>query len=231
MSRRLLKSIAFAVVALSMTATSCDTLPTDVRTPQETSAVVAATETQVSAPAEVVASGVSLSNYFFVLQPEPTTTTTSTSSGGLLGGLLRTVTTLVSNTLDLVLNLTKLIGIKGGLLEVLDHTLTVPKGAVTQPTLFTMRVAPTTRVEVELKAELETKDGLIDVGSQGFLKPVELELSYAHATNVRYPSRLKIALLNDDGTIKEILPSTVDTKQKTVTAKLPHFSRYVLVCD
>ena len=151
MKRRLLKSFAFVAVALSLAAASCDTLPTDVRTPPETSAVVSALDTQVSAPAEVTASAVSVSNYFFVLQPEPTTTTTtSTSSGGLLGGLLRTVTTLVSNTLDLVLNLTKLIGIKGGELTVLNHTLDVPRGAVLEPTLFTMRVAPTTRVEVEL---------------------------------------------------------------------------------
>ena len=232
MSRRLLKSFAFVAVALSMAVASCDNLPTDVQTSQETSAVATVTGTQVSAPAEVTASAASASGYFFVLQPDPTkTTTTTTSGGGLLGGLLRTVTTVLDYAVDLVLDLTKIIGIKGGEITVLSHTLAVPRGAVLEPTAFRMRVAPTVRVEVELTAVIEKAGSVIDVGSDGFEKPVSLSLSYARATNVKDPSRLKIVLLNDDGSIKEVLPSTVDTKKKTVTAKLPHFSRYAMACD
>ena len=232
MSRRLLKSFAFVAVALSMAAASCDNLPTDVGTSQETSAVTSVTGTQVSAPAEITASAAQASSYFFVLQPAPsTTTTTTTSNDGLLGGLLRTVTTLVTKVVDVVFDLTKVIGIKGGEITVLSHTLAVPRGAVLEPTAFTMRVAPTVKVEVELTAAIEKAGGVIDVGSDGFEKPVSLSLSYARATNVKDPSRLRVVLLNDDGSIREVLPSTVDLKKKTVTAKLPHFSRYALACD
>ena len=130
-----------------------------------------------------------------------------------------------------ILDVLKVINLTGGTLGVLSHTLTVPFGAVIVPTIFTMHVPKNGYIEVELHALVQSLLGLIDVGGKGFLKPVTLSLSYKSAINVTDPSRLRIALLNDDGTIAEILPTTIDTKNKKVSAKLPHFSRYAMVTD
>jgi hypothetical protein len=217
MSRRFLKSVAFAAVALSLATISCENSPTDPTQPE-----ITAPAAQLTPPTDVAASLNSTGGYFFVVQPEE-----STSSGGLLGGLL----SFTKQTLDSVLELTKIIGLRGGELSLNRHTLDVPRGAVLVPTAFTMKTNASGPVQVELRATIGFLFGILDVGSNGFLKPVELSLSYAKATNVSYPSHLKIALLNDDGSIREILPSVVDTQKKTVSAKLPHFSRYAMVCD
>ena len=130
-----------------------------------------------------------------------------------------------------ILDILKIINLTGGSLGVLSHTLTVPFGAVILPTIFTMSVPKNGHIEVQLHALVQSVLGLLDVGGKGFLKPVTLSLSYKSAINVTDPSRLRIALLNDDGTIAEILPTTIDTKNKKLIAKLPHFSRYAVVCD
>jgi hypothetical protein len=130
-----------------------------------------------------------------------------------------------------ILDILKVINLTGGSLGVLSHTLKVPFGAVILPTIFTMQVEKNGHIEVELHALVQSLLGLLDIGGKGFLKPVTLSLSYKSAINVTDPSRLRIALLNDDGTIAEILPTTLDTKNKKVSADLPHFSRYAVVCD
>ena len=128
-----------------------------------------------------------------------------------------------------ILDLSKVIGLLGGTLNIGKHSLVVPQGAVLVPTLFQMEVVRNGHIEVELHAFLQNLLGLVDIGGKGFLKPVNLSLSYANATNVGNAANLKIALLNEDGSIKEILPSVVDTQKKTVSAKLPHFSRYAMI--
>jgi hypothetical protein len=142
----------------------------------------------------------------------------------LLGWLVKTV----QATLALLL------GSDGGVLALLNHVLTVPAGAVDEPTLFSMTVLQDGYVEVELTA---TPKSLLRrlffwrrVEEVRFEKPVELTLSYANATNVTDPSRLKIMRVNPDGR-HEILPSTVDPETKTVTADLDHFSRYCMIAN
>jgi hypothetical protein len=202
MNRSWFKPFSFAVVALSLVTASCDSLPTDNPLAPESSAPSQNTSfAPAMVPAQAVHSGTTYT--FVTANPD-------------------------NNTL---LSLLQLIGPLGGILQVNKHTLNVPLGAVLVPTLFGMEVERNGYVQVELHAYLQGLLGLLDIGGKGFLKPVTLSLSYANATNVTDPSHLHIALLNADGTINSILPTTIDTRKKTASAKLPHFSSYVLICD
>ena len=125
----------------------------------------------------------------------------------------------------------QLIGGEGGELELLGHTLSVPAGAVAEPTLFRMLLLPNGRIEVKLTA-LTGNASATPVGADGFRdgKTVRLTLSYAKATNVDDPSRLVVLYLADGGAVEEV-PTTVDTETKTVTVELEHFSRYCMAMD
>lgn len=154
--------------------------------------------------------------YTVITEPAPRTS--------LLWWLIRTV----QQTLALLLDS------DGGLLSILSHSLFVPQDAVSEPTLFSMTVIQSGYVEVELTA---TPKSLLSrlffwraPEPVKFDVPVDLSLSYARATNVTDPSRLKILRVNPDGR-HEIMPSTVDPETKTVTAKLDHFSRYCLIAN
>jgi hypothetical protein len=154
--------------------------------------------------------------------------------GSLFGGSASQSFTLLNQPLlgglgDL--KLSQLIGINGGQISLLGATLTVPAGAVDSPTLFSLIVLPTGHVEVDLSATVQTLLGTLLGGRQEtFGQPVSITLSYAHATNVTNPAKLTVVyapgLLGYSGL--EPIPSTVDLEHETVTAQLPHFSRYLL---
>ena len=130
-----------------------------------------------------------------------------------------------------LLSLSRILGLLGGTLNVANHSISVPFGAVTLPTLFTLRHVNNGYVEVDASATITDLLGkILDIGALGFRKPVRMTLSYARATNVSDPSRLKIVRLKPDGQ-HEIMPSTVNLSKKTVSAPLDHFSRYALVSD
>ena len=140
-----------------------------------------------------------------------------------------TTYTLVSDPRGLVLD-TSLLSVQalispltGGTISVLGHSLKVPAGAVTVPTLFTMVVLPTGFIEVDLRALLPDLFGTVITT---FNKPLKLTLHYRRTTDVVDPSRLVIVHIN--GTEYEPLRSTVDPTKKTVTAKLRHFSKYAM---
>jgi hypothetical protein len=127
----------------------------------------------------------------------------------------------------------ELIGAAGGVVELLGHSLTVPPGAVAQPTLFSIAALPRGRIEVELLAlSIDLFGRSHDVGSGGFHngKTVRLTLSYARATNVSDPSRLVVLHVSDDGAV-DPLPTVVDGDARTVTVELAHFSRYCMAID
>lgn len=156
--------------------------------------------------------------YTVITEPAPT------QPSSLFGWLIKTVEATIA----------LLLGSDGGILTLLGHILNVPAGAVSEPTLFSMTVIQNGYVEVELTA---TPKSLLNslffwrkVEEVQFNKPVGLSLSYARATNVTDPSRLKIMRVNPDGR-HEILPSVVDTVKKTVTAELDHFSRYCMIAN
>lgn len=139
--------------------------------------------------------------------------------------------TLVEGTLPLTLDRlheSEVIGVEGGSIQLAGHTLTVPAGAVDEPTLFVLGVLPSGYVEVELHAFLaDPLQGLVDVGEQGFKRPVTLSLTYSWASGVDDPEKLLILHLREDG-VAEPVPSTVDTESRTVVAQLEHFSRYCM---
>ncbi len=125
----------------------------------------------------------------------------------------------------------RLIGPLGGTLSVDGHILKVPAGAVSEPAFFLIAALPSGYVEVELFAFTTAILGRItDIGSKGFLKPVELSLSYGRATNVTDPNRLFVLRVNSNGR-HEPMPSQVDTVRKLVTAALDHFSRYCMASN
>lgn len=119
---------------------------------------------------------------------------------------------------------TEVISTAGGLLEVENHDLAVPAGAVLHPTVFSMTALEGTTVEVELRAwDVATGE---DVGGKGFEKPVQLALSYADV-EIDDPSDLVIVRIMPDGS-RVPLETHLDRENQQVTAELDHFSRYGL---
>lgn len=136
--------------------------------------------------------------------------------------------------LDLAdLQVSKLIGIGGGQISLAGYTLTVPAGAVTRPTLFTVTVVTSGYVEVDATATITGLLGnLIDIGSRGFRKPVILSLTYARTPSfdVENPPPLVILRRVESGYDDpyELVPSVTDLERKLVHARLDHLSRYCM---
>lgn len=149
---------------------------------------------------------------------------------GLRATSFENITLIKQPPLDGLLRQLKLIGPEGGLIELAGHSILVPPGAIDRPAFFSLVALPTGYVEVELLAFTRALLGIIDVGSRGFDKPVDLTLSYARATNVRDPDKLFILRLNLFRP-HERMPSTVDKGSRTVTAQLDHFSRYCMASN
>lgn len=134
------------------------------------------------------------------------------------------------------LQVSKLIGIDGGSLNLAGHKLTVPAGAVNQPTLFTMTLVTNGYVEVDLSATVTDLLGnVIDVGEQGFNVPVTLSLTYAWASNVEKEEEGKLLILRMKGEYHtdehEELESAVETDSKGVSVVLDHFSKYCMASN
>jgi len=137
-------------------------------------------------------------------------------------------------SLPLQLQVTDLISLNGGSITLLGHTLAVPAGAVTSPTLFTMLLGLNGYIEVNLEAlSPSLLGGLLNIGGHGFRRPVRVTLSYANAADVVDPSRLVIVHLPGlwGYETAEPVPTTVDPVRKTVTAELDHFSRYAIASN
>jgi hypothetical protein len=116
------------------------------------------------------------------------------------------------------------IGSAGGSLSIGNHVLTVPAGAVTEPTLFKMTKEPG-EIGFELSA---TRDEYNDVGHAGFNVPVTLTLSYADGAGVPVDaSKLKVVWVKTDGTLAA-QPTAVDAENQEAVGLLYHFSRYSL---
>jgi hypothetical protein len=156
--------------------------------------------------------------------------------GALLGGNSVQGFTLVKDPVLSLQGITQavttgtVIGFSGGTISLLGHSVTIPVGALTSPTLVSLTVLPTGYVEVNLLATVNTLLGVLDIGSKGFAKPVPVTLTYARGTNVGTHTDLKVLRIKSIlgyGTY-EVMPSTVDTINKNVTAPLDHFSRYTL---
>lgn len=113
------------------------------------------------------------------------------------------------------------IGIEGGELELAGHVLTVPAGAVTALTQFSMTLIPNGGVEVHLQA-IQPEVG--NIGMSGFQIPVRLALSYV-GTDVDDPEDLVIVRMQTGERLETELDEDGSSR---VWAHLDHFSRYRL---
>lgn len=209
-----------ATLLLALVLASCDhaDLPTELTAPQE----------QVGEPQELL------------------------GLGGLLGGLtgtetkvraidengrIRTYTLLrepllpsLLGTVDqLLTSVTRLLGLDGGTLTVLEHRLVVPRGAVDRPTMFNMTALLTGYIHVDLTAVAPGNSGLFNVGEDGFNRPVLLNLTYERANvDRRDEDDVVILRLNPRGLgyLHQVMPTTVDESRDRATTWLDHFSGY-----
>jgi hypothetical protein len=158
---------------------------------------------------------------------------------GLLGGLVGGVVDLVGDVVGLLDNILTgpdakgdakyaWIDSDGGTITTAAYTLTVPRGAVTKNTKFEVKPSNTGAYMLELHAYQQGLFGLVDVGSRGFRKPVLLTISYANANGVTDVRKLGIIYIASPEQI-ELQQTSVDTRNKTVTSPLSHFSRYAMV--
>ncbi len=125
---------------------------------------------------------------------------------------------LVSSSSQSSLTVSLVLGSLGGTMSVNGHSLTVPAGALQQPTRFTMTTISGTSIRVALSAQ----DAATGVPVTVFPTPLRLGLSYASA-KVSNPSKLKVAWLVD-GSIVAVQPSELDKPHKQVVSSLYHFS-------
>lgn len=148
-----------------------------------------------------------------------------TRSADITGSNARNTAIVITRTLQAEGAAFGVIGANGGSVVAGKHSLIVPAGVVSDPTLFAMQVVSGDVVYVKLSA-YRMSDG---VQIYTFPQPVQLVLSYADA-QFTDPSLLTILYLQD-GTLTgaaQPMPSTVNLTDMTVSSWLPHFSDYTL---
>ena len=167
--------------------------------------------------------------------PEQTLQPPIQPQASLLGGVVGGVTGVVGGVVGVVVDVasallsplvcptndsytaTRTIGRNGGTLKVGPHTLTIPYGALSQDTRITATAPRGSYAEVQFQPH-----GLT------FKRDVTLSVSYAKCGLLQKNNPPVIVYADDDRNILEILKSTLDTRQKTVTGKTDHFSSYIL---
>jgi hypothetical protein len=135
----------------------------------------------------------------------------------------------------------KWIGPEGGTLELLGevkdsqqtrHFIVVPQGAVPENTLFTLTLASDEYLSVELRAQVQLPNGEFrDIGAYGFLKRIQVFLSFAWATNLDESKSLTILWDPKNGRAHEKVGGSVSHSNKQVMAELGHFSKYSVALD
>lgn len=109
----------------------------------------------------------------------------------------------------------------GGVLSLLDITLSVPAGAVKNDTLFSIRIPD----DALFFNEFGTNGLVFDI-------PVTVTMSYRNADlSGITQTHIKLAWLDERTNSWQSMTSVVDTVSKTVTGNLYHFSAYGLISD
>jgi hypothetical protein len=134
--------------------------------------------------------------------------------GGVVGGVLAVTDLLVCKEQPYKIT-RKIIGQKGGEIQVGSHILTIPRGALREPELITAEQMPGTTNSVRFSPE-----------KLRFKRSAELTMSYKNCTVVLLPK--KIVYTDENLTILEVLKSLDLFQKKTVSAPIDHFSRYAL---
>ena len=163
--------------------------------------------------------------------PQPPLQPQASLLGGVVGGVVGVVGEVVGVVVDVANALlsplvcptsdsyaaSKTIGRSGGTLRVGPHTLTIPSGALSQDTRISATAPSGSYAEVQFQPH-----GLT------FKREVTLSVSYSKCGILQKDNPPVIVYADDDRNILEILKSTIDTRQKTVTGKTDHFSSYIL---
>ena len=116
------------------------------------------------------------------------------------------------------------------------HVLLVPENAVTKKTLFTMTIASTSHIKVDLRAQIEQKHRgettLVDVGHLGFKEPILLGLDRSLVANLPVGANLTVLHDPENGSPFEAVPSTIYAGyEQWVVGYLSHFSKYALAMN
>ena len=139
--------------------------------------------------------------------------------------------TVVSTADGLLSSVTKLLGVNGGTLTNLGHRLTVPSGAVDGPTTFGLGVLLNRTTQIDLTAYAPGGSGRIDVGEEGFDRPVRVDMTYSRA-NVRSADEGDLVVLRMNpaglGALHEVVPASIDERNEKATFWLEHFSKYAM---
>ena len=109
------------------------------------------------------------------------------------------------------------IGREGGTINVGPHRLTIPRNALSTPTLITA-TAPSGQVN---RVEFQPH-GLM------FAKDATLSMSYANCNLVGSLAPKRIAYITDDLSVLYYLLSVDDVLNRRVSARLEHFSEYAV---
>ena len=114
------------------------------------------------------------------------------------------------------------IGPDGGTVELDGHSVTLPSGAVRQPTTITITAPASRYLEVDLRAN--------DLDHFEFDQPVTVALSYEHCARVDLPVEGLSAWHVDEssGSFLERMPTEVDQEKRVFNFVTPHFSFYVI---
>jgi hypothetical protein len=110
----------------------------------------------------------------------------------------------------------QVIGPEGGTLRFGPHSLSIPPGALSRPTLISGRTSDRNRVEIKFGPE-----GL------RFRIPATLTLRYGHC-GVLPAGSLRVVYVGDNDQILELPQSKDDKSARTVEALIEHFSDYVV---
>ena len=115
----------------------------------------------------------------------------------------------------------------GGVVQIDQHQLAVPKAAVSRPTVFTMTVLYGNNLIIDLQAFDKASGAEVDT----FLVPVQLKLSYAGMQITKQDvNDLVVVWLEDDSANGRLVPvpTTIDAGRQCASAWLTHFSAYAM---
>jgi len=121
----------------------------------------------------------------------------------------------------------------GGQVKLAGTVLTVPRGAVDGPTLFTVTMLTQPYIKAQLSAVTVSANGRR--GSKGWIageelhsfdRPITLTLSYTGAKeNLPDAAMLKGLYVVDD-VVQQVFSATVDRRGRSITFTTDHFSDY-----
>jgi hypothetical protein len=133
------------------------------------------------------------------------------------------------------------IGSRGGEVQIngsdasgrpLAHLLVLPAGAVTQPTLFCMRLDPTNHMAVELFAHAIAEDGgVMNVAKYGLALPARLYMAYSSVHDDRQDSRRVVIVSVPTSGPVETMDTATERYVGYAHTVVRRLSKYALALD